>query len=272
MRPTRGVERHQTGAIESFLANVTRAGLEVPPELQLALAAESVIDAEWQRTRERLSAAATPQLATAMAAKVRAAAATGTIPANFAKRIADAEQDERIMAKALGVLEEARDQAALMVVDILASPDGIITDLLRPRFEALLAEVRRVVPLLEGADADDDRQLLFARDGIQAAGRRLREIHDALQAVFAARNALIRLAGGPPIDGSGQYSMVRHPERLPRGPRPDPARIEFVTWLANTDAEPWLPTVAEQNAAGTEAASDRKSPKNWPTSGVAAGY
>ena len=79
-------------------------------------------------------------------------------------------------------------------------------------------------------------------------------------AVRAARAVLVRLQGGPVQDGRGHYAELRNlrdlwptvgtwQEKVPPWPESPVGRLR---WLVTSGAEPWCPTVAEQDALFAE--------------------
>ncbi len=186
----------------------------------------------------------------ALAEQVRRAATAGT----------DSDLAKRVTAAALERAQEAAINCAA------ATADAIIADCLRPAFDETLEQVRRHSGALAG-HALEPRALVAASAKARAAWSELDACAGRYRILREARH-LANVAGlrQAESDVQGMFAALADPFALAPGykagstaapPRiefPDDA-IELMIWLTGdaAPAVPWLPTVAEQDAAWQEA-------------------
>lgn len=170
----------------------------------------------------------------------------------------DTEAVGQIRVAISTAIELAASSATLLADDLT---EKVITDHLAPAYQQLLEEVREVAASLDGYGLDA-HALLTAPTKIRNAYLKLPELAVRNKTLREARR-LVNTIGHrkPKHDAQDLFSLFSQPMAL----RPDwkaPARvphidmptdpIEFLVWLVSDKAapgKPWLPTVAEQDAA-----------------------
>jgi hypothetical protein len=171
---------------------------------------------------------------------------------------ADAARARREHAQTLLALaqQHAVTAAALAATDASTT---VITDVLQPVYTDLLASISGHAKNLDGHPLDD-RSLITAPDKVRKSWAALRDLAAQHTALRHAWDAARRMGGlEPQHDGRGDFVAFSNPFVL-NGHKPDstarPAVIEAPTdpvmhmlWLVGPakPAQPWLPTVAEQD-------------------------
>jgi hypothetical protein len=193
-------------------------------------------------------------------ADIIVAAGSGELPAAFEAPFIDAQEELRRLSAAQSILSEAQAELAERTPWFAARlSETILADYLRPALEAVLDRVREGAALGPLVPWDDPRRLA-------AADREVREYHEVVAQAnddyLKIRDAQWRvraLAGAPSDEAYHRFGELRNmravwPQRdsgvqsiRGRTPWPDgPARM---VWLVTSDAQPWLPTAAECEAA-----------------------
>ncbi len=192
-----------------------------------------------------------------------------------------AEHARRVHREAF---EQARAAALATATDVA---DTIVTTVLRPAYNALLERVREDVARLDGTVLATTT-LLAAPAKVRAAYGNLVTAGEQYAVLRAARYSCTFLTGAQPeYDTDHRHLEFRTPHKLfpARGahaPLPkieapaDP--VERLRWLVTTAAagDPWLPTVAEQDAAwytvnGQQFEARRQNYRNAQAFGAALG-
>jgi len=184
----------------------------------------------------------------------RAAEPGGTLPSPKALAAAYAARP------ALAELARARETAAAeldreLQAAVAARADEIIVDHLRPAQEETLAEAAAALQATGGVVDPAS-----ASQAVREASAALERLAARYGAVRAARAVLVRMSGGPVQDGRGHYAELRNlrdlwvtvgtwQERVPPWPEDPVGRLR---WLVTSGAEPWCPTVAEQDGLFAE--------------------
>ncbi len=182
----------------------------------------------------------------------------------LAAEIDDAATRRRLTDTASSVrnaaVEFAGDIATTLASD---AADQIITDHLRPAFDQVLEQARAAGAKL-GNHGLNPRALLRAPKASQDAFHVLEALADRYQAIQTARIKANNVGHRQPQhDVEHMFATFQNPmafapdwtpgtARLPRPPFPaDPTELLFwlVTDPAAVEAQTWLPTLAEQNAA-----------------------
>jgi hypothetical protein len=130
-----------------------------------------------------------------------------------------------------------------------SNPSVIVADYLRPAFDALIAETRKTCPANSPTTADAAVRVADgSRDylNLEALAERYKAIIEAAQVIYGAggrdNHKMFAETKAGPDRTSAQF---RYSE--PRGPKDPLARL---LWLAHApDAQPYLPTNAERDAA-----------------------
>lgn len=163
---------------------------------------------------------------------------------------------------ALRVLQEATTVAGDRVANIARDvADSIIVDHLRPRYDATMTQAAELVPALVGVPLTV-KALVSGSAKVRQAWRAMRDLGDTRSLLLTARRHA-NSAGErrPAQDGRNEFSSFKKPaalfpelperSRLPQDwpvPEEPVARMLWLLTDART-AEPWLPTVAEQDQA-----------------------
>lgn len=203
----------------------------------------------------------------AAAAQLVAALVAGEEPDPIAQaELLEERQRQRALAEtATQVARIAAEQAADAMTHLAADlTERIITDHLRPALAKVWADAREVAANLNGYDITNHRALITAPTKVRNAYAKLPELVARDTAIRTARKKA-NSAGyrEPQHDTQHAFATFAHPEALHPGwsaestaampaiPFPkDPA--ERLLWIVTPEvaaAEPWLPTVAEQDAA-----------------------
>jgi len=170
------------------------------------------------------------------------------------------DQARHIMTLAI---EQAGDKATFLCADLT---EKIISEHLWPALKALYAQAREVAAALDGYDIANPHALVTAPAKVRNAYGQLPELVARKTAIFTARyrvNSIgYRVAKH---DDMGLYAEFRSPLSLypnlraptsAPGPIPAPedpaARLLWVVGPKAEAGHPWLPTVAERDAAWLE--------------------
>jgi len=155
-------------------------------------------------------------------------------------------------------VEQAGERATFLAGDLT---ERIIVEHLRPAFQQVHAEAREVAQALQGYGLDP-HALVTAPAKVRTAYGSLPFLVARRSIILTARR-LVNTAGHrtPQHDVSGYFadfaeplafnSWWRLPAALPRVPAPEDP-MEHLLWVVSDAAapgKPWLPTVAEQDAA-----------------------
>lgn len=236
------------------------------------------------RTYQRVKALEVPQPAAvdmdAAAARVVSAVAAGegVDLVAAASVFEDKEREKRNATQAAGILRLAVEQAS-GTVTLLTSDltETIIANHLRPAYAELHEEVRKTTQALDGIGLDP-HQILKAPAKVRNAYLELPALADKSDVIRKAWRLANTIGHRQPQhDTNGLYSTFRkpmtffptwrHPARIPAIPFPAD-RVERLVWMLSPEAqaaEPWLPTVAEQDAAWVaqfEATMPKRAPWN----------
>lgn len=165
------------------------------------------------------------------------------------------DQTQRILGLAI---EQAGDAATQLAADLT---ERIITEHLRPALEDVHEQARQAAAVLAGHSLDPASLL--------AAPAKVRNAYLALGPLVSRRSAILTARRGANSTGqrtaqhdvSGLFALFRRPlaffphwrlpAQIPSLPIPDDP-TEALLWLVSDEAaaaKPWLPTVAEQDAA-----------------------
>lgn len=248
-------------SVTKLIANADAGRYTLPPELVEAHSA-------YRQLSSYEIAAPRPSDVETTAARVVATLRAGDafdLDA-VARELVESDREAEVHQRSLAVLREAVDQssdtAALLCADLT---ERIISEHLRPAWEELLNEVRAVASTL-GGHSLNAHSLLSAPAKVRNGYLQLPELASRYQALHTARS----LANGigfrkPQHDAEHLFATFRRPmaffpgwkapARIPRLPFPEDATARLL-WLVSDDtaqkAEPWFPTIAEQDAAWWE--------------------
>ena len=254
------MSRAEINSLKTLIGNADAAGYTLPVELVNAAAAHTKLSALQISPPD-------PFEADTAAARVVAAVAGGEDIDLLAlgHRLRQAVEDRQAFEAARTIAREAQEQASnratLLAADMV---EKIITDHLRPALEHVHEQARRVAVTLQGHNRES-HTLLSAPDKIRKAAGALPELASRRAAIYQARH-LVNAIGHrqPEHDGKHLFGMFRRPmafhptwsppAQIPRLPIPeDPTKA--LLWMvsdATAAAEPWLPTIAEQDQAWWE--------------------
>lgn len=187
----------------------------------------------------------------------------------YAQRLADISSARQRYDVARTIVANAREHAQSMAVNTAADlADKVVTDVLRPVFEALLSEAADHAKTLDGHPLDD-RSLVTAPAKVRSSWGKLRDLAEQYAALREARaracTAGLRIAQR---DAANEFLIVQCPQVLTghepgtgRAPRLDGLTsptdrypedpVQLMLWCVGPGkrAGIWLPTVAEQDAA-----------------------
>lgn len=155
----------------------------------------------------------------------------------------------------------AAEQAAARAVAVAAEhATAIVVDILAPAYADTLDLARRQAPAVAGHPLDGGGW--DAPPKARAARAKLHELTARHRALREARAAIVGLGGQEPAqDTAGQFMLLRRPQALApdwtvgTSPMPRPAvptdPTAALVWLVTTadPAQPWLPTIDQQDAA-----------------------
>jgi hypothetical protein len=266
-------DRTAMAPYQALLAGADAGHWDLPPAIPRLRRAEAELRRLRDEARTALAslnlAAATSELADRL---VDAALARRKIEHPGAP-LADVAARGSALATDEAVLSEAVDVAAERLLGELSVSDTtLVVEHLRPAFDAVVAEVRKLAPHLAGLDLASGPAMARASDEGRAALRRLEEL---LPRWSAIRNAHERLLGIG--RESGAYSLVRNideffPQRhavmgkVPPPPWPSDPIARLLWYVTTEGVELWLPTLVEEQAV-YQAAEDAKPrmPRLMPT-------
>ena len=243
--------------LEALVTSADAGGYTVPPELTAAYDTLVAVKALVIPPPQALD----PDTA---AARIVTATADGK-PVDLmalAAEVAEIELGKQRHEQALHIMalaiEQAGERAQHLASDIV---EQVITQHLRPALEQVYEQTREVAAALAGQPLDTDA-LLAAPAKVRAAYLRLPELLARRSAIFTARRWINTLGyREAKHDGTGLYSEFERPlalspqwkppMRTPPIPAPaDPtARLLWVVGPEGAIGRPWLPTVAQQDAA-----------------------
>jgi len=251
------MSRMENQALTALVESSEAAGYTLPPEL---------LDAyrTYRRVREVKADIPAPLDVDTVAARIVSAVAAGEDPGPLdAARNLDETTAARATAEsAQRILGRATEQAAEAATNLAADlAERIITEHLRPAFEQVHDEAREVAAALDGYGLDA-HTLIKAPAKARNAFLRLPELVNRKAAILDARKRVNAIGHRTPEhDAQGLFATFRepmrffptwrHPARIPMLPFPEDA-TERLLWIVGPEAkaaEPWLPTVAEQDAA-----------------------
>lgn len=181
----------------------------------------------------------------------------------YASALLDADRDRLAVEKSRDVLRAAQEQAENHLAYLCSDlTERIITQHLRPSFEAMLEEVREIAAAL-GTTGLDSHSLLTAPPKARAAYLKLHELTARYQALVTARRQVNTVGDRrPTIDTNDIFAMFsdtmnlhpawKSPAPVPRIPYPEDP-IDLLLWLVGeaSTAKPWMPTTADQDEAFT---------------------
>jgi hypothetical protein len=162
------------------------------------------------------------------------------------------------MGAHLAVLRAAREAARARFVRSVAGRPEEILDHLRRALDDTVEKARKVAPALAAYGATPDLKLLLnaPADQRKAYGA-LERLADRYAAIRRGRDRLDRMGYTPQRDASGHFGEFKNvvelrppgPRGLPPEPWPTDNRVHKLLWILQYDAQPWLPTPEEQDAA-----------------------
>jgi len=176
--------------------------------------------------------------------------------------VAQAETDRQATEKARAVLAAAIEQAGNAATSVASDlTETIITQHLRPALDEVYARVRAVSAQLDGYGLDPHR-LVTAPSKVRGAYGELPCLLARVAAILTARKHANFLGHRESQhDASGLFAdyqtplalspQWKPPAQIPRIPAPaDPTeRLLWIVSEAAAPAQPWLPTMAERDAA-----------------------
>jgi hypothetical protein len=150
-----------------------------------------------------------------------------------------------------GATRRAQDGA---VCEATEACDRIITEHLRPAYREVLQQAREVArrlgPCIDDQFRPDTARIITASLRIRNAYLALPELVRRHSAILAARDLANALGDRTPQgDAQGLFAVLERPPADRPLPADDTARL---LWLVSDEAQewnPWLPTVAEQDAS-----------------------
>lgn len=166
---------------------------------------------------------------------------------------AAAQLIHNVLAEAVTRLDE------LVVSSVTGHAEEMIAESLRPAFDATMADARKAVAEL-GDYTGDPRELLVAPEKQRKARAALDGI-TTRYLVLRGAQAILSQWDPPQTDTTGRYRDMRNLEQfIPLGAQhqnhtpPWPTEpVDRLIWLIHHDADLWMPTAAERDAAFTEA-------------------
>lgn len=198
-------------------------------------------------------------LVSQLAERVLQSARVGKMPDDLTGAVLQGEEQERRTAIEQRVMALAADTARQRLVDTVMAEQEAISAALAEAFDDTIAEARKVAPALKGRALDDRSQVLDWPPAQQDKYKALELAGRRYQALLEARRHLRSVCGEPRVDTSADFTVLRNPQAAWGGrwagrnmakdkPWPtDPTSL--VAWLATTDAQPWFPSAADQDAA-----------------------
>ena len=204
-------------------------------------------------------------------------AGKGDLPDDYEAPFVQAQEQVRRLSARQSILTEARDELAERTPYVaMRLSEEILADFLRPALEAVLGRVRAGADLAPRVPWDDQRALVMADKAVREYHEVVAKATDDYGVIRDAQWRLKALAGKPSDEAYHRFGELRNmpaiwPQRdsgvqsiRGRAPWPDgPARL---VWLVTSQAEPWMPTGAECEAANNALIS-----ANGMRSGIVAG-
>lgn len=177
--------------------------------------------------------------------------------------VAQAETDRRATELARAVLADAIEQAGNAATSVASGlTEQVISAHLRPALDEVYARVREVSAQLDGYGLDDPHRLVTAPAKVRTAYGALPALVARVTAILTARKYANFIGHREPQhDANNLFADYRQPlalspqwkppAQIPRIPAPhDPTeRLLWTVSEAAAPAQPWLPTMAEQDAA-----------------------
>lgn len=245
-------------AVEGLIASASTGAFTLPDEVIAAHAVAVRLEAEWRRGGEDHVGPARKALRVAL---WEAAETGGDFPdaAELARAegLQSAENARRMM---LGDITESAQARAWSAVAAVA--DEIVTRHLRPALAEVVDSARSATSAFSkhGTTAE---ALIGAPAEAQDGWLAVDALADRYYKLRDAQTRLARLAGGPQVDTNGIFERLRNmpdvwPQYHRRGTPPWPVKDArgYLVWLVTSGAEPWMPTVAEQDARWAEVFAD----------------
>lgn len=174
--------------------------------------------------------------------------------------LAEAEARDRALAERRRLLVDLAEAAQSSVVaGVQAQADELIVDHLRPALDEALEGAGAVADKL-GATLPTTDELLNGTDANRKAYKTLRALAGRYRALRSAQSLVVAVSGKPKDDTGGLFVELRNlPDVWPgrraiavnpaaaAPPWPDD-ELGRLLWLVTSDAEPWMPTAADQDA------------------------
>ena len=183
-------------------------------------------------------------------------------PLAAGRELDDADRDRQAVIRAGQLLAAGIEQAATAATTLADGlTERIITDHLRPALDELHYQARQTAAALTGYGLDP-HTLVTAPAKVRAAYGRLPELAARRRVILHARR-LVNVVGHrtPRHDRGGLFATFanplhfhpawQHPAPVPPIPFPT-GEVDTLLWIVSDEvapAQPWLPTVAEQDAA-----------------------
>ncbi len=251
------MNRAQTMALAKLIDSAEAGGYTLPAKLLDAWRTYQRVKALDVPTRETLS----PEAAAARIVSTVAAAESPDVT-GLARELANARLEDEADEHARGILARASDQAGEAAITVAYDlTETIISKHLAPALAEAFARTREAAAALDGYGLDLHR--------LMTAPAKVRNAYADLPALAAKRQTILTASKSanavgnrePQRDTTGLFADFRkpltffptwrHPARIPAIPFPAD-QIERLLWFvgdAATAAEPWLPTMAERDAA-----------------------
>jgi hypothetical protein len=197
---------------------------------------------------------------TKVVADLIAVAGKSGVPDSYERPFMEAQDVTRRLAAQQSILSEARGELAERTPWFAARlSEEILSDYLRPAMEKVLERVRPGADLATRMPWDDQRALVMADRKVRDYHELVAKAHDDYIQIRSAQHRLMTLTGQPRDDAFHMLGELRNmhliwPTRdsgVPsiKGQAPWPEGIARMVWLVTSEAEPWMPTAAEANAA-----------------------
>jgi hypothetical protein len=191
------------------------------------------------------------------------AAGKSDVPEGYERPLMEAQDETRRLAAQQSVLSEARDELAERTPWFAARlSEEILSDYLRPAMVKVLEQVASGAVLGPAVPWDNQRALVMADRDVREYHELVAKAHDDYMQIRSAQHRLMTLTGQPHDDAFRVFGELRNmhliwPTRdsgvsAIKGQAPWPDGIARMVWLVVSNADPWLPTAAECNAAMQE--------------------
>lgn len=233
---------------------------DLPPELLARREAEARINAEAREVATLLAAANPATVRSRIVAELIEAAAISDLPGGYEVPFLEGQDELRRLSAAQSIVSDAKAELAERTPRVAARlSEDILADYLRPAMAAVLDRVRAGADLADRVPWGEQRALTMA-------DKKIREYHElvaiANEEYFALRTAqrlLMTLTGMPSSEAHHRFGELRNMHLIwsqrdsgvesIRGMAPWPDGIARMVWLVSSEADPWLPTAAECEAA-----------------------